>query len=218
MTDDPRNNDTPTDWLGFWEAGDIGWHADEVHPALVEHAKGWNRVLVPLCGATVDMAWLAERDHEVVGVELSELACRRVFDDWGKTPTIDTVTEADTTYERYQASDLTILRGDMLALAPSHAGTFDAVWDRGSLVALSPGQRRPYLDALSRVAAGAQLLLVTFEYQLDAMEGPPFSITPQLVRDSFDEVEPVHEDRDLTFPVEPEPLTVTRRWYRARIR
>ncbi|MEM7153677.1 MAG: thiopurine S-methyltransferase [Myxococcota bacterium] len=215
---DSETNDAPTDWLAFWEAGDTGWHEDQVHPAIVEHAKGWKRVLVPLCGATVDMAWMAERDHEVVGIELSELACRRVFDDWGKTPAIDTHTADGTSYERYHASGLTLLRGDMLALAPSHAGTFDAVWDRGSLVALSPEQRRPYLDALSRVAAGAQLLLVTFEYQLDAMKGPPFSISPALVRDSFDEVEQVHEDRDLTFPTDPEPLTVTRRWYRARIR
>ncbi len=32
------------------------------------------RVLVPLCGKTPDLLWLAEQGNEIVGVELSEIA------------------------------------------------------------------------------------------------------------------------------------------------
>ena len=53
-----------------------GFTTDEA--VNVELAAG-STVLVPLCGKAHDLAFLAERGHRVVGVELSEIAVRAVF-------------------------------------------------------------------------------------------------------------------------------------------
>src|SRR3546814_12861307 len=45
-----------------------------------------SRVFVPLCGKSLDMAWLAARGHRVLGVELSPLAVGQFFDENGLAP------------------------------------------------------------------------------------------------------------------------------------
>ena len=70
------------DWRSRWAEGRTGWHEPEgnagLHaawPALPEHSS----VLVPLCGKSPDLLWLAKRGHEVTGIELSEIAVRDFF-------------------------------------------------------------------------------------------------------------------------------------------
>ena len=50
-----------------------------VHPELIAHAGRFLgaepcRVLVPLCGKSLDMRWLAAQMHPVLGIELASLA------------------------------------------------------------------------------------------------------------------------------------------------
>merc|ERR1711908_71127 len=60
-------------WGERWQAERTGWHQKDVNWIVAqfgaEHLKG--RILVPLCGKTVDMPYLAEQPGtvEVVGVE-----------------------------------------------------------------------------------------------------------------------------------------------------
>ena len=72
-------------WRDRWAAGQTAWDQGQAHPTLVER---WDElgiapdstVLVPLCGASVDLAWLAERGHRVIGTEASEIGVRRFFE------------------------------------------------------------------------------------------------------------------------------------------
>ena len=76
----------PEFWIDRWQSGRIGFHQDAVHPELRDR---WSElglspgatVLAPLCGKSLDMRWLAERGHRVVGIELSELAVRAFFEE-----------------------------------------------------------------------------------------------------------------------------------------
>src|SRR5262245_668901 len=58
-------------WDERWRAGQTGFHLSEVNPNLVRHherlgpANPRSRVLVPLCGKSIDLAWLAARGHDV---------------------------------------------------------------------------------------------------------------------------------------------------------
>jgi thiopurine S-methyltransferase len=160
------------DWLQRWESGNINFHRREVHPALLRH---WRRrggsVLVPLCGKSLDLRWLAEHGHTVVGVELAERAIRDFF------------AEQQLTFERRDAElpayvaralPLTIYQGDYFALESPRC---DALYDRAALVALPPSERRAYAahsDSLLR--PGADRLLVTLEYDQALVDGPPFSV------------------------------------------
>ena len=66
-------------WKEKWKAGEIGFHRDAYNPNLL---KWWHRVeadkqdvvLVPLCGKTLDLRWLAGGNHAVIGAEVSSVA------------------------------------------------------------------------------------------------------------------------------------------------
>ena len=75
-------------WLQKWQEGQIGFHRHDVMPLLQKHWPSLqlpeaSRVLVPLCGKSLDMHWLAAQGHRVLGVELSPLAVTQFFDEAG---------------------------------------------------------------------------------------------------------------------------------------
>lgn len=162
-------------WHERWARGEIGFHRSDVHPMLERHwrevAGGRPRVLVPLCGKSLDLHWLAARGHEVVGVELDEGAIRSFFDEAGATPTV--VDEGP--LRCWRAGAVTILQGDFFDYRPDRP--FDAIYDRAALIALPEPDRARYLERLGRLLAGeGRGLLITLEYPQDAMTGPPFSV------------------------------------------
>ena len=71
-------------WLERWRDGRTGWHETDGSALLKRHwprlVRG-SRVLVPLCGKSVDLLWLASQGLEVSGVEISGLAIRAFFDE-----------------------------------------------------------------------------------------------------------------------------------------
>lgn len=171
-------------WLNRWQANQIGFHLGEVNPRLVAHQQVLphapaTRILVPLCGKSLDLAWLAQRGYEVVGVELSELAVRAFFDERGIAPAV----EARAGWTVFRAPGLTIYCGDFLALGPAQLGHLEAFYDRAALVALPPALRQRYAAHLAGLfPAGAVGLLVCFEYAQHEMEGPPFAVLEAEVR------------------------------------
>jgi thiopurine S-methyltransferase len=60
-------------------------------------------------------------------------------------------------------------------------GPVDAVYDRAALVALPASMRDRYIAHLTSITAKAPQLLICYEYDQSAMEGPPFSITGEEV-------------------------------------
>jgi len=159
-------------WLTRWELGQIGFHQPEVNDWLVRDplAPG-ARTLVPLCGKTVDLRWLAAQGHDVTGVELSDAACAAVFAEAGLTPD---VTEA-AGYVSRSAAGSTVLCGDFFALH----GAFDAVWDRAALIAPPPDMRARYAAKfMDLVRPGGEIRLITLDYPQHERSGPPFAVTP----------------------------------------
>jgi thiopurine S-methyltransferase len=170
-------------WLERWRESRIGFHRADVNPALVEHHHVLSdsiRVLVPLCGKSVDLEWLAVQGHEVVGVELSELAARAFFEERGFAPERRELGD----FVAYQHATVTILVGDFFALRADPRGSFDAAYDRAAMIALPDDVRARYVAHLpTLLAPKAKLLLVTLHY--DAAGGPPFSVSPAEVLASY---------------------------------
>ncbi len=183
-------------WLERWSEGETPWHMDEVHPVLQKHVGDWSRALVPLCGASLDLAWLVERGVQVVGVELSRRAVEQVFLERSWLPQIHHAGP----YELWVGGPdnrLEVLVGDFFALDPEVVGTFDAVWDRAAIVAIDPDRRAEYVDVLSRVAPGADILLNVIEYPEGTVEGPPFSVSDEFVENHFVDAERIEPNVDL---------------------
>lgn len=165
----------PSFWHSKWEAGQIGFHLHEVNPFLVRHwpALGLapdSRVLVPLCGKSLDLAWLA-RHHRVTGVELSPIACQAFFEREG----LDGGPRPAGPYTAWEAGSLTLLNGDVFHLDTSEP--WDAAFDRAAVVALPPAMRWDYARLLERaLRPGAPVLAVTMTWPEGERGGPPFSV------------------------------------------
>ncbi|HEU0032995.1 MAG TPA: thiopurine S-methyltransferase [Kofleriaceae bacterium] len=169
-------------WIERWREGKIGFHEGQPNSLLERHVERLGverRVLVPLCGKSDDLAFLAGRGHSVVGAELVEDAVRAFFSEHAITPTVTRRGE----HVEYTADAITIFAGDFFTLSPALVGPIDAFYDRAALVALPRDQRREYVDHLyTLLAPGSRGLLITFEYPDGAMTGPPFSVPEAEVR------------------------------------
>jgi thiopurine S-methyltransferase len=78
--------------------------------------------------------------------------------------------------------------GDFFKLSTKAAGSFEAVFDRGALVAIEPSLHERYADTLHSVLeGGARILLVTVEHDpfKNGKLGPPFSVSHDTVRRLF---------------------------------
>lgn len=187
--------------------GQIGFHKSEVHADLRQHEDwlvggGDHRVLVPLCGKTLDLDWIARKGNTAVGIELSEIAVREVFEQAGKTPE---VTELHDGLKRFRAGRLVVLCGDFFKVRPDDVGPVDRVWDRAAMVALPPAMRADYVPHLRNlVEPGARVLLNTLQYNDCAKEGPPHSIAVDEIERLYRGAElELFERRDLSHEISP---------------
>ena len=184
------------DWLGRWDQGRTGWHEAAGNEGLKSFWPKFENpgsVLVPLCGKTPDLLWLAERGHDVVGVELSEIAVRDFFDDHG----LEFERDSDGPLTRYSATQhaLTIFCGDYFEF---QSNPFDALYDRGALVAL-PEQLRPrYVEHTGQLLkTGAARLVITLEYDQKVVNGPPFSVSADEITTYWDDLNRIAEKNDI---------------------
>ncbi len=181
-------------WLERWQEGRIGWHEAEGNASLQKYwTVSGKRVLVPLCGKTRDLIWLARLGNEVVGVELSELAVRAFFDE--NDIAFSRVEGALTAYVAEDRS-IRIYCGDYFDFSD---GLFDAYYDRGALVAMPPNLRARYVEhTRSLLAPDAAKLLISLEYDESVATGPPFSVPADEIHSYWPGLERVaaHDDID----------------------
>jgi len=178
-------------WLDRWREGKIGFHEGTVNEFLARHVGrlgASKRILVPLCGKTLDLTFLAGLGHTVVGVEWVEDAARQFFADAAPTVT------RQSAHVRYSAGDVTILVGDFFATTPDLVGPMDAIYDRAALIALPPDTRPRYAEQVKRLASpGSPALVITLEYPQDQMSGPPFCVEMAEVQKLYPQAELLEE-------------------------
>jgi SAM-dependent methyltransferase len=119
------------------------WHLSEPSPELTAaESDGWlgrpGRALDAGCGLGTELAYLAGRGWQVVGIDLSEHALRQAS---GAHPAV------------------AFARSDIRAL-PFAAGAFDIVLDRGCFHYLCPLDRLCYAAELGRVLRPAGRVLL----------------------------------------------------------
>lgn len=175
-------------WLSRWRENLIAFHQGRPNAALARHfaeasPRPGARVLVPLCGKALDMAWLRDRGCTVRGVELSSVAVADFFREQGVA---HDEREAGA-FRMLSGAGVTLLCGDFFDLDARLAGDPDWVYDRAALIALPPDLRARYAaHLLSIVSPGARVLLLTLEYPEGDIEGPPFCVREDEVRALFE--------------------------------
>lgn len=165
-------------WHQKWQSNEIGFHGEVANSLLVDHVDALSlepgsRLFLPLCGKTLDIAWLLNRGYAVAGAELSELAIEQLFAELCVQPTI---TQAGL-LKRYSAEGIDIFVGDIFELSVATLGSVDAIYDRAALVALPQETRTRYATHLMQITDHAPQLVICYEYDQSVVAGPPFSVT-----------------------------------------
>ena len=177
----------PAFWHDRWENQDIGFHQADIHALL---PKYWPRleltsdapVFVPLCGKSLDMVWLAQQGHRVIGAELSQ----RAIDDFFAERRLAPTTRASGSFVVKSAGPYELWCGDFFELPREAVAGVGGVYDRAALIALPQALRDQYAATLaSLLPAQTRTLLITLEYEQSQMAGPPFSVPGDEVRALF---------------------------------
>lgn len=171
-------------WLERWREGRTHFHQQRVTPLLQKYwpslrlAAG-SRVFVPLCGKSLDMIWLAEQGHEVIGIELARLAIEQFFAENNLQPTI----QATPIGPSYRAGNIELICGDIFDMGTQDLVGCTGVYDRAALVALPADMRQRYVQHVyAQLPDDYRGLLLTLDYDQDQMEGPPFSVGDEEVQ------------------------------------
>ncbi len=178
-------------WLQRWLEGRTGWHRSEVMPLLEKHwpalaVPRGARVLVPLCGKSLDMLWLASQGLCVLGVEIA-------------LPAIESFLAENRLRAHRQpgpggahfiighGGGIEIINGDVFAIPDETYAGCAAAYDRAALIAFPAPMRERYAhEVYGKLPRGCRALLITLEYPQNEMAGPPFSVDDAEVHRLFE--------------------------------
>jgi thiopurine S-methyltransferase len=163
-------------WQQCWREQQTDFHQKEVNRLLTRFWRGLDlvhgsRVFVPLCGKSLDMIWLAQQGHEVIGLELSSVAVRAFF----RENHLQASQRKAGHFTLWQSGKISILCGDYFSVTGADLGNVDVVYDRAALTALPEDIRLLYVAHLKKILpAACKVFLLTVE---DADEGETREVT-----------------------------------------
>lgn len=170
-------------WTELWREGRTSFHKEEVNHDLVNIFPNLNvpargRVLVPLCGKSLDMLWLIRQGYHVVGIELIEQAIHQ----FAQEHQIAFQQEIIGQIKHFFTDNMDLWVTDIFALNSELIQSVDAIYDRAALIALPKKLRSEYVDiCLQWLKPKGSILLKTLEYNQEEIQGPPYSVSPEEV-------------------------------------
>lgn len=172
-------------WKQAWEEGRTGFHGEVPHQLLVSYRdqlKG-PKVLVPLCGKSLDLLYLHEQNFDVTGIELSDLALDQ-FESEHKLSFEKTIAGP---HEYRSMNRLKLICGNFFSYDEGHK--FDSIYDRAAAIALPREMRSEYYKKLDTLLApGGVILMITIDCDRSDVPrdfGPPFFIPSEEIREAF---------------------------------
>ena len=164
-------------WHQRWQENRIGFHLPQPNPLLVKNLSALSldkgaRIFIPLSGKSLDIGWLLDQGLRVAAIELSQKAVDALILELQLEFTRHQVGEL----VHYQHEQIDLFVGDIFHLNKNLLGHIDAIYDRAALVALPETTRIQYTAHLIKLAYVPQLI-ISYEYDQNSYEGPPFSVT-----------------------------------------
>lgn len=182
------------DWEYRWKLEQTQFHVPRVHPMLEKHldkltqGKIRQRIFLPLCGKSIDIRWLSDQGHEVVGNEAVAMGCQQFFEEQDIPYKVEPLPGIDgDIYTSTDGRSITLYRCDFFDMSREVCGQFDAVWDRGSFVAISVADRKRYaIKIRSLLKDDCRYLLDCFLVDNEVFGGPPFNCDEDDVKKYFE--------------------------------
>ena len=148
------------------------WHMDSVNYNLLKHypniqpaGEPLRKILVPMAGKTVDIKWLADKGHEVVAVEISQSACREVFQrDDIPFEELDCPAVKGKLFRSLDGK-IKMYCCDIFNFTAEIEGQFKSVWERGAVIAFEEDLRKKYFEHVKTlVTVGCAWMSSIFQY------------------------------------------------------
>ncbi|XP_064606936.1 probable thiopurine S-methyltransferase [Liolophura sinensis] len=180
------------DWEKRWEKNNIGFHSYSVREILKRNVdrlvegREKIKILVPLCGKSLDIKWLYDQGHTIVGIECSEMAVKAFFQEQRLEYQAEGLSKGRG--KLYQNSDgkIKLYQMDLFEFTKEDEGLFDAIWDKNSFIAVNKVDRKKYCETiLSLMSKDSSYLLDVFNYDPDQFTGPPHNVSRQDVDNVF---------------------------------
>ena len=169
-----------------------------------------SRVFVPLCGKSVDLAYLSSHPKvsHVVGIDIVRTAAEEFAaehpellleeekvesnDECANVEgnVVEKECSSQSTISKFNGKSLTFLIGDLFALPTEER--FDVIYDRASMVAIHPSLREAYVTLMGKLLQpGGSILLVSLDRRETTTDeakkdGPPFSINEDEIRQLYE--------------------------------
>nr|XP_034314033.1 probable thiopurine S-methyltransferase [Crassostrea gigas] len=185
---------SPEFWQKRWEERKIGFHRSHVDSLLEKHldklvdGRQNIKVFFPLCGKTLDMKCLWEHGHTVVGVEAARPALEEFFEEQSIKYTASDLPDGLGSLLTSEDGRIKLYCCDLFKFNSDLEGSMNAVWDRGSLVAINREDRQRYVKLItSLLAPDCRYLVETLEFDETKFPGPPFCVSEQQFYDLFGE-------------------------------
>lgn len=183
-------------WKKRWQDNRIGWHEDQGNSALKKFWHPQNKkcsVLVPFCGKSKDLLWLANQGHNVIGVEISDIAINAFFGE----NNLKYEKETNNGFDSYIAKNasIAIYCGDYFKF---NICGLDALYDRGSLVAVEPSMRLKYIEhTKSLLHKLAYRFIISLDYEEGYVQGPPHPLKAAEVLSFWSDLKEVSSYNDI---------------------
>jgi len=197
------------DWCEkSWDSGKVCFHVPKHHPMLVKHidvmlrGRKGIRIFFPLCGKALDMKWLYDEGHVIIGLEASAKGIEDFFTEHGLKFTTETVADGKIKLYKTEDNRMLLYCGDIYDFNSSIGGKMEGIWDRGSFVAINREDREKYSKILiDLMAKDCHYLIDTFQFDSREYAGPPYPVSVEEVNRFYGEkckIEQVEEKDGMT--------------------
>lgn len=166
------------------------------------------RVLFPLCGKTIDMAYLATKyptQLQIVGIDGVSKALETFVQEQQHLIPMKQIQDQ----AKWKSSNLELVQSDFFHVPKEYYNSFDIIFDRASLVAISPTLREDYVQVChSLLKPKGKIMLVVIERITgDTTIGPPYSVTHDDIERLYTNQEWVESVQLLEDPMDEEKRT-----------
>ncbi|XP_023244013.1 thiopurine S-methyltransferase-like [Centruroides sculpturatus] len=137
-------------WVEKWEANKIPWHRTINNRFLLNYydklinGRSSIQIFFPMCGKSIDMKWLYDKGHKIVGVEYCEKAIKDFYEEQGLQYEVENVESVKGKLFKTSDDNIKIFCCDIFLFNKEYAGLMDAVWDRGAFEAVEKEDRKRY--------------------------------------------------------------------------
>ncbi|KAH9520178.1 hypothetical protein Btru_060220 [Bulinus truncatus] len=168
------NDHRVSDWMHQWDSGSMSqFQVQHPHRKLEEHYDKFMldrkkaRILFPLCGHCFDMFSLADKGHEIVGIDCSELAIKTFFSNNKLEYHKESCESVKGSVFTNKDVAIKIYCCDLFDFKVDLEGQFDVVVDFGSMGAIQKEDLQTYADIMKQLMGiNCRYILESFVYDV----------------------------------------------------